>query len=39
VRRGLQWPQLWEWQITLPQRLWELGGAFFDRCRVLKNGC
>lgn len=39
VRRGLQWPQLWEWQLTLPQRLWELGGAFFDRCRVLKNGC
>ena len=39
VRRGLQWPELWEWQISLPQRLWELGGAFFDRCRVLKNGC
>jgi hypothetical protein len=39
VRRGLQWPQLWEWQMSLPQRLWELGGAFFDRCRVLKNGC
>lgn len=39
VRRGLQWPELWEWQYTLPQRLWELGGMFFDRCRVLKNSC
>jgi len=39
VRRGLQWPAVWEWQFTLPQRLWELGGTFFDRCRVLKNGC
>jgi hypothetical protein len=39
VRRGLQWPELWYWQFSLPQRLWELGGTFFDRCRVLKNGC
>ncbi len=39
VRRGLQWPALWQWQFSLPQRLWELGGTFFDRCRVLKNGC
>lgn len=39
VRRGLQWPQLWEWQFTLPMRLWELGNNLFDRCRMLKNGC
>jgi hypothetical protein len=39
MRRGLQWPAVWEWQFSLPWRLWEFGAGLFDRCRLLKNGC
>jgi hypothetical protein len=39
LRRGLTWPDLWEWQFTLPARLWERSHDLFDRCRLIKNSC
>lgn len=39
LRRGLTWPNLWEWQRTLPVRLWEQSHNLFDRCRLIKNSC
>lgn len=39
LRRGLSWPQLWQWQFTLPQRMWERSQDLFDRCKLIKNSC
>jgi hypothetical protein len=39
LRRGLSWPQVWEWQFTLPQRMWERSHDLFDRCKLIKNSC
>lgn len=39
LRRGLTWPDVWRWQFTVPQRLWERGHDIFDRCRLIKNSC
>jgi hypothetical protein len=39
IRRGLTWPDVWQWQWELPMRMWQMGADLFDRCRVLKNGC
>ena len=39
LRRGLSWPQVWEWQFTLPQRMWERSHDLFDRCKLIKNRC
>ncbi len=39
LRRGLTWPQLWQWQWSLPQRIWERSIDLFDRCKLVKNSC
>jgi len=39
LRRGLSWPQLWQWQWELPGKLWLKGSEIFDRCRIVKNSC
>lgn len=39
LRRGLTWPDLWQWQVELPQKLWQKGLDIFDRCRFIKNSC
>lgn len=39
LRRGLTWPNLWQWQFELPQKLWQKGFDLFDRCRYIKNSC
>lgn len=39
MRRGLTWPDVWQWQWELPLRLWQQGATLLDRCRILKNGC
>jgi hypothetical protein len=39
LRRGLSWPQLWQWQWELPGKLWLKGSEIFDRCRIIKNSC
>lgn len=39
IRRGLTWPDVWQWQWELPLRMWQKGAGLFDRCRIIKNGC
>ena len=39
LRRGLTWPQVWHWQFSLPQRIWERSMDLFDRCKLVKNSC
>jgi len=39
LRRGLTWPNVWHWQLSLPERIWEKSMDLFDRCKLVKNSC
>lgn len=37
---GMQWPELWRWQLDVPRKVFaQATDIFFDRCRFLQNGC
>ncbi len=40
LREGLQWPELWQWQLEMPVKLLQkVHVLFFNRCELMENGC